>query len=392
MIQAADATKAPIAPHGEFSSRLERLREAMDAEGLDAMLVFSDEYRYAGVRYLADFRPCTLNAYGGLYTPALVLVAGDAEPVLYVPDNELPFASGVSTIGDVRAWKRELLSDLKELVVGRGVHTMGIDGLEVMPTSVYDQIAEATSGADLRRAPLIARLRTVKSPWEIEMLSEAALAHDQGMAEVFASLEEGMTEWEIAARADSAMRRQGFYSTVPTLVGIGPNAADGGSELLKPSWETRRNRRLREGDAVVIDITAAGPQGYCSDLCRATVFGAGDPQYRAIAEAAVTAIGQAMAAAVVGATAGQIESASHQSVASAGYGEFFKHEAFHGIGLEVEEAPFALNTVLEENMCLSIESGIYLPDVHGIRLEDVIVIEAGGPRLLNSFPRELAAG
>jgi len=92
---------------------------------------------------------------------------------------------------------------------------------------------------------------------------------------------------------------------------------------------------------------------------------------------------KAVSTAKPGAKAGDIEKASHSYVEEAGYGKYFKHEAFHGMGLEVEEAPFEHETVLKVNMCMSIESGIYIPDKMGIRLEDAVVVTEEGPKVLN---------
>jgi Xaa-Pro aminopeptidase len=71
------------------------------------------------------------------------------------------------------------------------------------------------------------------------------------------------------------------------------------------------------------------------------------------------------------------------------YGKYYAHEAFHGLGLEVEEAPFLHDTILKENMVMSIESGIYIPDKMGIRLEDVVVVTDAGPKVLTHAPREI---
>ncbi len=378
-----------LPPADEFPNRLEKVRKAMNKNGFDVFFAFSDEYRYANVRYLSDFRPCTLNALGGLYTPAMVMVVKDEEPVIFVPDNELPFCESFSFIKDIRPWRGELESSLKQLKSKASIKTIGIEGLEIMPYLVYKEIEQNLGGVTIKPSKLLAEIRGIKSPWEIQMLESASELSDLAMAAGAATIEEGMTEWEISAVIDSFYKFEGCSMTVPNLIGIGPNSAEGGSEISKPSWEARGNRRLRRGDCINIDLAGTVPQGYTSDLCRGIGFKEMPKEYHKIVKIVIKAIDDAIAVCKVGNKAGDIEKASHRSVENEGYGKFFKHEAFHGIGLEVEEIPFLHETVLKENMCISVESGIYIPDKMGIRLEDVIVVTKSGPRVLNRAPREI---
>jgi hypothetical protein len=97
-------------PVDEFLRHIENARKAMKLSGFDAIIAFFDEFRYANVRgyfylamtanviYFSDFRPATINALGGLYTQAMVLVPLDGEPTIFVPDNQIPFCKSVSFI------------------------------------------------------------------------------------------------------------------------------------------------------------------------------------------------------------------------------------------------------------------------------------------------------
>ena len=378
-----------LPPVDEFPTRMEKVQKAIKEKGFDALLVFSDEYRYANVRYLSDFRPCTLNALGGLYTPAMVLIEGNADPIIFVPDNEIPLCEGLSFIKDIRPWRGELESSLKKLRSKTTIKNMGIEGLEIMPYTAYKEIEQNLSGVTLQPSKLLAEIRGIKSPWEIEILENAAELNDLAMSAGIEAIREGMTEWEISAVIDKTFKFEGCSMTVPNLIGIGPNSAEGGSEISKPSWEARGNRRLRRGDCINIDLAGTVPQGYCGDLCRGMGFKEMPKEYYKIVSIVIKAIDKAISVCKVGNKAGDIERVSHSLVDDEGYGKYFKHEAFHGIGLEVEEVPFLHETILKENMCLSVESGIYIPDKMGIRLEDVIVITGSGPRVLNRAPREI---
>jgi len=375
-------------PSDEFFKRVENVRKAMKKSGFDALFAFSDEYRYANVRYLSDFRPVTLNALGGLYTPAMVVITED-DTVIIVPDNQIPFCESFSFIKDIKPWTRELLPELKKLKSNTSIKKIGIEGLEIMPHKIYLQIEESLSGIELQPSKLVAESRCIKSPWEVEMMENAAEVNDLAMSMGVSEIKEGMTEWEISSVIDGVFKSQGCSMTVPNLIGIGPNSAEGGSEISKPSWETRGNRRLRRGDCINIDLAGAVPQGYCGDLCRGMGFGEMTKEYHEIVSIVNKSIDAAIAVAKIGNKAGDIEKISHKVVDDTAYGKYYEHEAFHGIGLEVEEFPFDHEAEIKENMCISIESGIYIPDEMGIRLEDVVVVTKSGPKNLNRAQREI---
>ena len=375
-------------PSDEFSIRNENVRKGMAKAGFDALLVFSDEYRYANVRYLSDFRPVTLNALGGLYTPAMIIIT-ENNSVIMIPDNQVPFCEAFSFIKDIRRWTGELPSELKKLKDKTSINKIGIEGLEIMPQRIYQQIEASLPGIELRPSKVVAENRCIKSPWEVEMMENAAEVNDLAMSVGVSEIKEGMTEWEISAVIDGVFKTQGCSMTVPNLIGIGSNSAEGGSEISKPSWETRGNRRLRRGDCINIDLAGATPQGYCGDLCRGMGFDQMTKEYHEIVSIVNKSIDAAIAVVKIGNKAGDIEKISHKVVDDTAYGKYYKHEAFHGIGLEVEEFPFDHEAEIKENMCISIESGVYIPDRLGIRLEDVVVATKLGPRNLNRAPREI---
>jgi Xaa-Pro dipeptidase len=170
---------------------------------------------------------------------------------------------------------------------------------------------------------------------------------------------------------------------------VGPNSAEDGSEIGRPWWESRGNKKLRQGDCVLIDLAGTVPQGYTSDLARGVGFGPVPKQYRDIVPIVIESMEKSVSAAKSGSRVGDIDKASHGVVNEAGYGKYYTHEAFHGLGLEVEEAPFLHDSIMKENMVISVESGIYIPNKMGIRLEDVVVVTDAGPKVLTHSPREI---
>jgi Xaa-Pro aminopeptidase len=99
-----------------------------------------------------------------------------------------------------------------------------------------------------------------------------------------------------------------------------------------------------------------------------------------------------MAAARVGAPAKEVDDAARGVISRAGYGEYFVHRTGHGLGLEGHEPPYLTSTsetILEEGMVFSIEPGIYLPDRFGVRLEEIVILEPAGPRIVSRLPRDV---
>ena len=149
------------------------------------------------------------------------------------------------------------------------------------------------------------------------------------------------------------------------------------------------NAKLKEGDAVVMDI-GAGMNGYSSDITRMAVLGRmpdGFAEVHAVVDAAVEA---ALGAARPGVKAHKVDGAARAVINEAGYGDYFIHRAGHGLGTEVHEPPYisaSSQTVLDEGMVFSIEPGIYLRGRFGVRLEEIVILRADEPEILSDIPR-----
>jgi Xaa-Pro aminopeptidase len=142
---------------------------------------------------------------------------------------------------------------------------------------------------------------------------------------------------------------------------------------------------------VLFDFGAAF-EGYCADLTRMAVVGEPTARQREIYALVLRAHDAAIDAVRPGVTTGQVDAAARQVIEAAGFGPHFFHRVGHGLGLEVHEDPSldpGSSTVLEPGMVFTIEPGVYLPGWGGVRIEDDVVVEAGGCRVLSSASREL---
>ena len=151
------------------------------------------------------------------------------------------------------------------------------------------------------------------------------------------------------------------------------------------------DRKLEEGDAIVIDI-GARKEGFPSDITRMAVVGSAPEGYGQIHSIVEKAVQAALKAARPGVLAKDVDAAARNVIADAGYGEYFVHRTGHGMGIDGHEPPYITatsETVLEEGMVFSIEPGIYLPGKFGIRLEDCFHMTAAGPRFFTQPPSDV---
>jgi len=225
---------------------------------------------------------------------------------------------------------------------------------------------------------IIEKLRTRKTPEEIEKIHQAVLLNEQVFQEAYKSLRPGQTEKEIALKIETSMRRLGAEEPAfPAIVASGPNAA------LPHAVPT--DRRIKEGETIIIDM-GLKLDGYCSDMTRTVVLGKPAAKILEI----IRLVRQAQLAAVktlkAGILAKDADRAARKIISEAGYGKSFGHGLGHGVGLAVHETP-SLNkrrrNKLQPGMVVTVEPGIYLPGWGGVRLENMVIIEDGGCTLLN---------
>lgn len=231
---------------------------------------------------------------------------------------------------------------------------------------------------------LIGSLREVKDPTEIELIAKAAEIADGAFSQVVGAGLEGHTEIEIAWALEVAMRESGAEGlSFPPIVAAGAHGA-------LPHAEPR-DRPICRGEMVTIDWGAIF-EGYCSDCTRTVAVGSVGEREREIHSIVLAAEQAGVASVRPGLTGAEIDAVSRAMISEAGYGERFGHGLGHGVGLEVHEGPTLGRTgdrSLAESMVVTVEPGIYLPGECGVRIEDLVVVDSAGARVLTHLPREL---
>jgi Xaa-Pro dipeptidase len=351
---------------------MDGVRHWMTEHKLDALYVT----RPVSIAYLTGFRAepherlmalAVLNDSATLVVPALERERAAANvqqaPVLAWRDGEDPYALVREALG-----KRSRLGVEKE-------------HLTVHAAEMLREVVGARELVDV--APEIRRLRRTKSPTELEKLARACAITDSVANEVFGDLHAGQSELELAVRMGAAIGAQDAALSFETSVQCGANSA---MPHHNPS-----GRKLEAGDLVLFDFGAAF-EGYCADLTRMAVVGRPTARQREIYALVLRAHDAAIESVRPGVTTGQVDAAAREVIEAAGFGANFFHRVGHGLGLEVHEDPSldpGSDTVLEPGMVFTIEPGVYLPGWGGVRVEDDIVVEAGGCRVLSSADREL---
>ena len=221
--------------------------------------------------------------------------------------------------------------------------------------------------------PVIDRCRLVKNAYEVECLQKAQNIADAAFAELITKLHAGMTEKEAANELDHLLRVHGAEeNSFDTIVGSGPNGA--------LCHATPGPRKLAEGDLVVIDF-GCKYMGYCSDMTRTVAIGQPCEELIKIYNIVRRAQQAALDALHPNMSAKELDAAARDLITEEGYGPCFGHSLGHGFGLDIHEAPYASTRsadTLVPGSTITVEPGIYVEGLGGVRIEDDCVLTEEG--------------
>ncbi|MGQ9922250.1 MAG: M24 family metallopeptidase [Desulfobacca sp.] len=359
-----------------YQNRLTALRALLQEQGLDGLLVSCPENR----RYLSGFSAADSH----LQESSGFLLINQEAALLLTDFRYREWAQAEAPLFEVRSYTSGMAKLLAELLGQLGLGRVGFEA-PFLTYATYQKIVQEAETAGLQVAwqpldQLVEQLRAIKDPEEISLIRRSLAITERVMVQVGATLRVGLTEAEVAWRLEQALRQAGAERpSFPPMVAAGPNAA-------RPHHHPGE-RQLQTGEAIIIDMGAVY-QGYCSDMTRTFYLGEPDARFKEV----YTIVRRAQLAAEAGIRAGMSTAAAdglaREIIATAGYGEAFGHSLGHGVGLAVHEHP-SLSPVqekavpLQAGMVTTVEPGIYLPGWGGVRLEDMVLIQAEGARLLN---------
>lgn len=349
------------------NKRLDRLREKLCEDSLDAILVSSSENR----RYLSGF---TGSAGFLLISQEEALLATDFRYLEQAARQSPEFQ--IKPIRGKFDWFPDLTYGMEAKRVGFDSAHMTVDVLSAFNSSL-DKDNRSFKSVLVPTKGFVDGLRVIKDGAELNSLAKAVEIADQALDQIKTVIEPGVAEKEIAWGLEKSMRDLGAESVAfDIIVGAGPNGA--------LPHHRADDTMIKRGDAVVIDMGATY-QGYRSDLTRTISVGEPDETFRRVYDIVLRAQLEAEEKIEVGMTGAEADAIARDIITEAGYGDNFGHSLGHGVGLAVHEepglSPNSLNT-LENGMVFTVEPGIYLSGWGGIRIEDVVVMERGRVKVL----------
>jgi Xaa-Pro aminopeptidase len=362
--------------------RVHAARDLAAEAGIDLLVLTPG----SDLRYLTGYHAHAMERLTALAVPSR------GEPFLVVPRLEAPMVAASPAAGlelELLPWDElddpfALLARTAEGRLGSRPQRVAVGSRTWAEHALGVQRALSGSALELA-APVIDRLRMVKTPAEVEELAAAGAAIDRVHARMGEWLRVGRTETQVGADIGAAILAEGHVAVDFTIVGSGPNGASPHHEL--------SDRTIGAGDLVVVDIGGMTATGYRSDCTRTYVVG-GPPDSSVAEWYGVLQAAQEAATAAVrpGVTAEDVDAAARRVIDDAGWGGYFIHRTGHGIGLDTHEAPYIVSgnpLPLEPGMAFSVAPGLYLPGRCGARIEDIVVCTDDGVRILDNGPREL---
>jgi Xaa-Pro aminopeptidase len=363
---------------GGAGERAARLSAALREPELDALLVATP----LNVRYATNF-----TGSNGL---ALVC----AQPEEGERGNRFftDFRYTLQSAEQVpQAFAREIVSgNLLEAAVRSLQGAEGRLGFDDAHTTVAEHERLRTALAEgwelVPCAGIVERLRAVKDAEEIERMRAAAQLADGALAEVLEDGLVGRSEREVAIDLELRMRRLG--AEAPSFSSIVAAGAHGALPHAVPRAEPIAR------DVLVTIDWGAQHEGYCSDCTRTYATGEGvSAQAREVYAVVLAAQEAGVAAVQAGPTGRDVDALARAVIEQAGYGEHFGHGLGHGVGLDVHEAPrlsrIESEQPLQAGNVVTVEPGIYLPGLLGVRIEDLLVVREGAQETLNGLDKEL---
>lgn len=371
-----------------YLERMARLTQAMQSRATDALVVVPG----ANMRYLTGQAFHTSERLN-----LIILPADGSTPCMVLPAMEVPrarataeatlagrmlFFSWTDEAGPKEALRQALVHAFS--TIDRETPMIGVEylAMRLLELRAIEAVGPTVQTEDATL--LLADLRMVKAAAELALLREAVRIVETALQQTIARIQPGVTEQQLAAFWKDAMLQAGAEGeSFPCQVASGPNSAN-------PHHHTSQ-RAVQPGDLIILDGGALY-QGYASDMTRTVALGEPGEEARRIYDLVLQANTAARAALHPGTSGEAIDQAARQVIVAGGYGEQFVHRTGHGLGMDVHELPNIVagsQHPLAEGTTFTIEPGIYLHGLGGVRIEDDVVITASGGESLTSMQRDL---
>ncbi|MEW6674614.1 MAG: Xaa-Pro peptidase family protein [Nitrospirota bacterium] len=350
-----------------YALRVTKIKESLKRMGVDGFLVNDIN----NVRYLTGFSGSS----------GFILIT-ERENIFFTDLRYKELAEK-----EIAGWEISIEKGERQKTVINTARTLNINRLGVEVSITYEFYKKLTrKGVRLKPVKgLVEEMRKIKDEHEMTLIKKAITRAESAFRDIKPYIKAGIKEKEIALRLEEALKKRGC-KTIPfdIIVAAGRNSSMPHAKVTE--------RKLKAGDLVVIDWGGEAG-GYFSDITRTFLIKGNNIDRKCeIYSTVLKANMKAIVSVRDGIKSKRLDSAVRNFIKKAGYGEYFGHGTGHGIGLSVHEAPHISWTgseVIRSGMVFTIEPGIYIPGLGGVRIEDIVMVKPNGPVILTSLPREL---
>ncbi|PAD22186.1 M24 family metallopeptidase [Terribacillus saccharophilus] len=348
--------------------KIEKLRALMEKKNLDAFIVTSAQNR----RYISGF---TGSAGLLIITKSKQLFITDFRYIEQATEQAPDF--------EIIEHKQSIIQEAAAQLLKEGAQQAGFEHEDVT-FALYQQFQNAVHADLIPASGLIEELRLIKSEAELAIMKTAAEIADAAYTHILTFVKPGMKEIEVSNELEFFMRKQGAtQSSFDTIVASGYRSA--------LPHGVASDKEIQKGELVTLDYGALY-NGYCSDITRTFAVGEISDKLREIYDIVLEANLRGVAGVKPGITGKEADALTRDYINEKGYGQYFGHSTGHGLGMDVHESPalsFRSDTVLKPGMVVTVEPGIYIPEVGGCRIEDDLVLTADGSERLTFSTKDL---
>ncbi|UOQ47474.1 Xaa-Pro peptidase family protein [Gracilibacillus caseinilyticus] len=349
-------------------NRLEKLREVLNNEQLDGLLITSPVNR----RYMTGF---TGTAGVALVTDNEAIFITDFRYTEQAADQVKEFT--------IKEHKGPIQETVAALVDSLQLKNLGFEKKD-LTYALFETYQKAVATKLVPSDGLIEKLRLIKDQDEINIIKDACKIADDAFDHILQYIKPGVKEIDIANELEFFMRKQGATSSSFDMI-----VASGYRSALPHGVAS--SKEIKAGELVTLDFGALY-KGYASDITRTVAVGEISEELQSIYQTVLDAQLKGVAGIKAGITAKEADALTRDHIGDKGYGTYFGHSTGHGLGLDVHEMPglsFRSDEVLQPGMIVTVEPGIYIPNVGGCRIEDDILIQEDGNERLTNAPKEL---
>lgn len=348
-------------------SQLTKLRGRFDTLGIDAILITNPYNR----RYMTNFTG----------TAGVALISKEA--ALFITDFRYTTQAKEQAVDfDIIEHTGPINEEIAKQIDRLQIQSLGFEQSDVT-FETYQAYKKAFQTELVPTSQVVETIRLVKSADELTILKQAAKIADDAYEHILNYIKPGVREIDVANELEFFMRKQGATSSSFDII-----VASGYRSALPHGVASEKV--IETGELVTLDYGALF-NGYISDITRTVAVGEVSDQLKEIYDIVLEAQIRGVEGIKPGMTGIEADALTRDYITEKGYGEYFGHSTGHGIGLEVHEGPglsFRSPTVLEENMVVTVEPGIYIPEVGGCRIEDDIYLTKDGNERLTFATKE----